>query len=98
MASGILDAHLDGALALLVGVHHEARLHLPAYAAQRRGREYALGRAAYAHVEVDARFVGVGRVDDARDVAVADQADRGAGRADLVDERGVARPVEDTAA
>src|SRR5262245_57260598 len=38
----ILDAHFGGALALLLGIEHEARLHLAADAAQRGGRQYAL--------------------------------------------------------
>src|SRR6202163_1790542 len=50
----ILDAHLGGALALLVGVDHQPALHLAADAAQRRCRQYALGRAADAEINVDA--------------------------------------------
>src|SRR5580692_12612613 len=64
----ILDAHLAGALALFLGVEHEAALDLPADAGERRGREHALGRAADADVDVDAGGLRIGRVDDACDV------------------------------
>src|ERR1700719_4665914 len=40
----ILDAHLGGALALLVGVDDQPALHLAADAAQRRRRQHTFGR------------------------------------------------------
>jgi len=53
-AAWVLDAHLGGALALLLGVEYRPRLHLPADAAQRRGRQHALRRAANTEINVDA--------------------------------------------
>ena len=70
-------------------------LHLAADAAQRRRRQYALGRAADAEIDVDAGLVGLGGVDDAGDVAVGDQAYRGADLAHRGNDVGMARPVED---
>ncbi len=75
----IRDAHLVGALALLLGVENQPALHLAADAAQRRRRQHALGRAAGADIHVDAGIVGIGAMDHAGDVAVGDQAHRGAG-------------------
>ena len=48
------DAHLGGALALLLGVEHQPALHLAADAAQRRRRQHAFRRAADAEIDVDA--------------------------------------------
>ena len=87
-------AHPRAALALLVAAVAEAGLDLAAEAAQRGRRDDALRRAADAHHGVDA-----GARDGARDrrrqVAVADELDPRAGRADLGDQRVVARPLED---
>ena len=71
------------------------RLHLPADAAQRGRRQHALGRAADAEIDVDAGFVGIGGVDDAGDIAIADQADRGTGLAHRPNQIGVARAIKD---
>src|SRR5690606_153763 len=73
---GIGDAHAAGALALFVGIEDQPALHEAADAAERRGRQHALGRTARTHVDVDAGFFGVGRVDDAGNVAVADELQR----------------------
>ena len=83
------------ALALLVAVDDQPPAHLPADAAERRRREHALRRAAAAEIDVDAGRLRIGRVDDAGNVAVADQPDRGAGRAHALDQLGMARTVED---
>ena len=72
----------------------QAALHLAADAAQRGGRQHALGRAADAEVDVDAGFLGVGGPDDAGDVAVGDELDAGTGLAHGGDQLGMARPVE----
>ena len=79
-----------GAGALVVVAEQQAALHLAADAAQRCGGEHALGRAAGANVDVDAGF-GVGDGDDAGDVAVGDQLDGAAKRAQLGDDAGVTR-------
>src|SRR5882724_12209418 len=42
----IIDAHLAGALAFLLGIEDQPALHLAADAAQRRRRQHALRRAA----------------------------------------------------
>ena len=87
-------AHPLRPLALGVGAEDEAGLDLAAEAAQGGRREHALGRAADPHDGVDAG-AGDGARDRRREVAVADQLDPGAGRADLGDERLVARPLQD---
>ena len=69
-------------------------MHLATGAAQRRRREHAFRRAARAEIDVDAGLFRVRGVDDAGDVAVADQPDRRAGRAHRLDQLGMARPVE----
>jgi hypothetical protein len=66
LRSGSAMPILIGALALLRLAQHQAPLHLPADAAQRRGREHAFGRAADADVDVDPGFLRVGGMDDAR--------------------------------
>src|SRR5579862_6310797 len=86
----VLDAHLGGALALLVGIDDEAALHLAADAAQRRRREHAFGRAADAEINVDAGFARLGGMDDPGHVAVGDQTDRRADLAHCRDDVGVA--------
>ena len=86
--------HPRRALALLVVPEPEPRLELAAEAAQRRRGDHALGRAADAHHGVDAGALD-GAADRGRDVAVADELDPGARGADLGDQLGVARPVED---
>src|SRR5690349_1337781 len=91
----ILDAHLAGALALLLGVEHQAALHLSADAGERRGREHALRRAADAEIDVDAGRLRIGGMDHAGDVAVGDEAHPRPRLAHRGDEIGMARPVED---
>jgi hypothetical protein len=83
------------ARALFFGVEHEPRLHLPADAAQRRRCQHALGRAADAEIDVDAGFVRIGSMDHAGDIAVGNQADRGAGLAHRANQIGVARAIKD---
>src|SRR3546814_13460947 len=80
-------------LPFVVVAEEEAALELAADAAQRGGGEHALGRAARSHIDVDIGF-GVGRRDDARDVAVGDQRDAAADRTQLGDDRFMARAVE----
>jgi hypothetical protein len=46
-------------------------------------------------INIDTGFIGIGRVDDAGDVTVGDQAHRSAGFAHRTDQIGVARPIED---
>ena len=94
-AAEVDDAGGAGAVAMLLVRRHEPSLHLAADAGERGGGEHAFGRAADAHINVDAGFQRLGHVDHAGDIAVADQAKRGAGRAHLLDELGVARAVED---
>ena len=88
------DAHALRARLLVVVAEVKLALHLAADRAQRRRREDALGRAADAHVDVDAA-VRSRRGDHAGDVAVADQADAGAGLAHRRDQLLMARPIED---
>eukprot|EP01136_Pigoraptor_vietnamica_P043675 Opistho-1_new@19395 len=89
------DAHAFGAGALLLGVEDQPALHLAADAAQRRRGEHALGSTADADVNVDAGLFRVGGVDDAGDVAVADQADRRTRGAHGLDQGVVSRPIHD---
>ena len=89
----ILDSPAMGAGALVVVAEQQAALDLPADAAQGGRGEHALGGAARPHVDVD-RGVGIGGGDDPGDVAVGDQHDAAAERAQLGDQLGVARPVE----
>ena len=56
---GIGDAHLQGALALVLGVEDQPALHLAADAAQRRRGQHAFRRAAGAEIDVDAGLVGL---------------------------------------
>ena len=83
-----------GAAALVVVAEQQTALHLAADAAQRRGGQHALGRAARADIHVDPGF-RVGGGDDSADVAVGDQHDARAGGAHLGDQFGMARTVED---
>ena len=73
---------------------HQASAHAAVQAAQRRGGEHALGRAADAHDGVDVGAADRGR-DAGREVAVADQLDARAGGADVGDQLLVPRPIED---
>src|SRR5690606_7202629 len=88
-----LQAGVDTALALLIGGGSKSALD---EAAQRldggRGCD-ALGAAPDAHAHVDAALVA-GRVDAASDISIEHEAGAGAGCPDLVDQFGVARPVE----
>src|SRR5216684_8910434 len=88
------DAHLLRPLDLLVVARLEPALHVAAHAADGRGGDDALGRAADAHEHVDARLGKAGG-DGRRDVAVADELDARPGGADLRNELFVPRPVED---
>jgi hypothetical protein len=85
---------VERALALLV-VRGQSRPWIDAAEALHgAGRDDALGRAADAEQQVDAGALA-GRHDRAGDVAVGDELDAGAGRADLRTMLLVARPVED---
>ncbi len=75
-----MNAGGAGALAMLLVRRDQPSLHLPADAGERRGGEHAFGRAADAHINVDAGLQRLGHVDHAGNVAVADQAERCAGR------------------
>ena len=88
-----VDPPFGGAGALGVVAEHEPALELAADAAQGRRGEHALRRAARAHIDVDRR-VGIGDRDHPGDVAVGDELDAAAERAQLGDQVGVARPVE----
>src|SRR3546814_5267593 len=81
-------------LPFVVVAEEEAALELAADAAQRGGGEHAPGRAARSHIDVDIGF-GVGRRDDARDVAIGDQRDAAADRTQLGDDRFMARVRSD---
>ena len=70
-------AHFGGALALLLGIEHQAALYLPADTPQRRRSQHALGRAARAHININPAVFRIDSVDDAGHVAVTDQTDRG---------------------
>src|SRR5580700_2072983 len=91
----VLDAHPGGALALFVGVEHEAPLHLAADAGERCRGEHALGRAADAEIYVNAGRLRVGGMNDAGDIAVRDEPHGSASAAGRCDKIGMARPVED---
>ena len=71
---GVLDPHAPRPLPLLGLLQHQPSLHLSADAAQRRRRQHALRGATDAEIDVDAGIL-VGGVDDAGDIAVADQPD-----------------------
>ena len=94
-AAKIVDAGGARAGAMLLVGDDETALHLPADAGKRRRGKHAFRRAANAHIDVDAGFQRLGHVDHAGNVAVADQLERGARGAHLLDELGVARAVED---
>src|SRR5215472_2749551 len=70
----IADAAALGALTLVVVAKDEPSLHEAADAAERRGREHSFGRAARAHIDIDAAFGACGG-DDAAHVAVRNQHD-----------------------
>src|SRR5438093_2239008 len=87
------DAHAPHAL-LLTGLgRDEPGPHAAVEAAERRGRQYALGCAADPHDDVDVGPAHRGR-DPGRQVAVADQLDAGAGTPDVGNQLLVPRPVE----
>ncbi len=92
---GILDAHAAGAGDLFRRVEQQTALHLTAGAAKRGSGQHTLRRTAYSDIDIDAGGLRIGRVNDARDITVADQADGCAGRADLLDQPGMAWPVHD---
>ena len=87
------DAHRAAALLVLGLADDEPREDLAVQAAHRRRRQHALGRAAGAHHRVHAG-ADDRRRDAGRQIAVANQPDARAGRADVGDELLVARPVE----
>ena len=87
------DAHRAAALFVLGLADDEAREDLAVQAAHRGRGQHAFGRAAGAHHRVDAG-ADDGGGDAGRQVAVADQPDARAGRADVGDQLLVARPVE----
>src|SRR3981081_955446 len=71
------------ALALLIGVEHQAALHLAADTAQRGCRQHALGSTTgtRTHTNIDTAIFRIRGVNDAGDVAITDQAHGGAGAA-----------------
>src|SRR3984893_9386610 len=81
----VVDAHLGGALALLLAVEDQPTLHLAADAAQRHRRQHALRRAAGADIHVDAGVVRIGTMDHAGDIAVGDETDRSPSAAHAID-------------
>src|SRR6478752_3863121 len=86
-------ARVEGLALLVLVLRPQPPLHRAAHALQRGGRDDPLRGAADAVEQVDGG-VGAGRGDRARDVAVADELDAGAGAADLFDQLGVPGPVE----
>src|SRR6185437_11168081 len=76
---GVGDAHLGRARDLFRRIEQQASLDLAAGAAQGGGSQHAFRRTAGAHVDVDACLFRVGGVDDAGNVAVADEADGSTG-------------------
>ena len=82
------DAHGAATRLMLRRVHDEAGKDLAAEAADRRGRQHALGCAAGTHHRVDPA-ADHGGCDAGRQVAVADQPDAGTSGANLLDQSGV---------
>src|SRR5690606_35353097 len=91
---GVGDAHGHGVVALGGRIEDQLALHPAADAAQGGGGQHAFGGAAGAEIDVDAGILGVDRMDDAGNVAVADELDGDAGGAQFLDEGGVAGAVE----
>ena len=87
------DPHRAAALLVLRLADDQAREDLAVQAAHRRRRQHAFRRAAGAHHRVDAG-ADDRRGDAGRQVAVADQPDARAGRADVRDQLLVPRPIE----
>ena len=93
-AVDVVDAELRDALLLVVADRRQPSLDLAAEAAHGGGGQDTFRRAADAHHRVDAGAAHRGG-DARRQVAVADQADPGAGGADVGDQLAVALAVED---
>ena len=91
----VLDPGLFRPRLLVAVAEQQLAVNLSAHAFQRRRRQNALRRAARAHVHVDAGLIGLGAMDHARDVAIGDEADRGAGLPHARDDLGMARALED---
>src|SRR5690606_27188245 len=88
------NAHLGRALDLFAVRGLEAALHLAADAAQCRRRQNALRRTARAEIDVDARLLRIRAPDDARNVAIRNEADARADLADGLDDLGMTRTIE----
>src|SRR5262249_20340456 len=89
----ILDAHLYGARPSFLGASHRACLLVTANTTERRRRQHTFRRAADAEINVDAGF-RIGAMNDTGDIAITDEAHRGAGLADRRNDVRVPRPVE----
>ncbi len=89
------DPDPPGALLLIDVPEDQAPLELPADALEGGAGQHPLGGASLPDIEVNPRS-GVCRVHDAGDVAVCDQIDPGADRADRGDDLGVTGPVQNT--
>ena len=89
----VADPHRAAAFLVLRLVDHEARENLAVQTAHRRRGQHAFGRAAGAHHGVHPG-ADDGSGDTGREIAVADQPDARAGRADVVDQLLVARAIE----
>ena len=89
----VLDAHLGGAGLLLFLFGDETALHLAADAGERRRGQHALRRAALTDIDVDAG-IGIGGGDDAGHIAIGDELDARTRCADLADQLGMARTVQ----
>src|SRR4029079_6212556 len=87
------DPHRAAALLVLRLLDHQPGVDLAVQAAHRGGGQHAFGGAAGAHHRVDAG-ADDGRGDACRQVAVADQPDARAGRANVRNQLFVPRPVE----
>ena len=91
----ISDPPFPRSCALVVVAEQQPPLELPADTAQRRCCKHAFGRATRSHIHVDRR-VRIGRRDHAGHVAVADQHDAAAQRAQLGNQFLMARPIKHT--
>ncbi len=89
----VLDAHAMRTLDLLVARDHKTRLHLATDTTKRGSCKHTFRGTADTCVDIDAGFVRIGRVNNARDVTITDQADCSTGRPDFFNQAGVARTV-----
>ena len=87
------DAHGAAAGLVLGRGHHQPPEDLAIQAAHRRGGDYAFRRAPDPHHRVHAASDD-GCRNARRQIAIADQSDAGAGRANLLDQRRVTRSIE----